>query len=38
MGENLHTMKRNTKYILISRQEVGLEMCTAKTNCMPMFH
>jgi len=23
MGEKLHTMKRNTKYILIVRQDVG---------------
>jgi len=38
MGENLHTMKRNTKYMLIARQEVGLKVSTAKTNYMPVFH
>jgi hypothetical protein len=38
MGENVSTMKRKTKYILIARQEVGLEMSTVKTNYMPVFH
>jgi hypothetical protein len=38
MGKNVHTMTRNEKYILIARQEIGLEISTAQTNYMLMFH
>jgi hypothetical protein len=38
MGDNAHTIKRNTQTLIDAGKEVGLEVNTEKTKCMLLSH